>query len=54
MPKRAGLYRAQLLLDAAGRGLLHALLSHVIPTLYTLPEARRVRWSLDVDPVELS
>jgi len=53
MPKRAGLYRAQLLLDAARRGPLHSALWQVIPTLYSLPEARRVRWSLEIDPVDL-
>jgi len=53
MPKRAGLYRAQLLLDAARRAPLHAVLAQVIPILHTLPEARRVRWSLDIDPVDL-
>jgi len=53
LPKRAGLYRAQLILDAARRGPLHTLLSQVIPVLHTLPEARRVRWSLDMDPVDL-
>jgi len=53
MPKRAGLYRAQLLLDAQTRGPLHALLSQLIPELHRLPEARKVRWSLDIDPVDL-
>jgi len=53
MPKRAGLYRAQLLLDAPRRGPLHIALAQVIPALHALPEARRVRWSLDIDPVDL-
>jgi len=53
MPKRAGLYRAQLLLDATRRGPLHTVLAQVIPSLHTLPEARRVRWSLDIDPVDV-
>jgi len=53
MPKRAGLYRAQLLLDAARRGPLHTVLAQVIHLLYALPEARRVRWSLEIDPVDL-
>ncbi|WP_147653543.1 primosomal protein N' [Vulcaniibacterium gelatinicum] len=54
MPRRAGLHRAQLLLAASARGALHAALDAALPTLHTLPEARRVRWSLDVDPVELT
>ena len=53
MPRRAGLYRAQLLLSAAQRRELHALLDAAMPALYALPEARKVRWSLDVDPADL-
>ena len=53
MPKRAGFQRAQLLLSSPQRRGLHAALAHVIPALHALPEARRLRWSLDVDPVDL-
>ena len=53
MPRRAGRYRAQLLLQASERRLLHTLLSRWVPQLETLPTARRVRWSIDVDPIEL-
>jgi primosomal protein N' (replication factor Y) (superfamily II helicase) len=53
MPRRAGYQRAQLLMSAAQRGQLHALLDSAVAALYRLPEARRVRWSLDVDPVDL-
>jgi primosomal protein N' (replication factor Y) len=53
MPRRAGYQRAQLLLSSTGRRPLHALLDAVVPALYALPEARRVRWSLDVDPIDL-
>ena len=53
MEKRAGRYRAQLLLMASQRRPLHAVLRAVMPTLAELPEARRVRWSLDVDPQEM-
>jgi primosomal protein N' (replication factor Y) len=53
MPRRAGMHRAQLLLHATSRPALHAALDAAVPTLYALPEARRVRWSLDVDPVDL-
>jgi primosomal protein N' (replication factor Y) len=52
MPKRAGRYRAQLLLQARRRAPLHALLRHWIPALVRLPAARQVRWSLDVDPAD--
>ena len=53
MPRRAGYQRTQLLLSSAQRPVLHAVLDHVVPLLHGLPEARRVRWSLDVDPVDL-
>lgn len=52
MPKRAGRYRAQLLLQAQRRAPLHALLRAWLPALAQLPAARQVRWSLDVDPVD--
>jgi len=53
MERRAGRYRAQLLLHAATHTPLQRLLSVWIPQLEALPEARRVRWSIDVDPAEL-
>ncbi len=53
MERRAGRYRAQLLLQAPDRRSLHALLDALVPQLSSLPSARRVRWSLDVDPQEM-
>ena len=53
MPRRAGLQRAQLMLSSAQRRALHAALDAALPAIYALPAARRVRWSLDVDPVDL-
>lgn len=53
MPRRAGLQRGQLLLNADERARLHAFLPDWIVALRALREARRVRWSLDVDPVDL-
>ena len=53
MARRAGRYRAQLLLRAVERRALHGLLAHLRPTLEYEPLARRVRWSIDVDPIEL-
>jgi len=53
MPRRAGLRRGQLLLSADERAPLHALLSGWMEQLRALPQARRVRWSLDVDPLDL-
>ena len=53
MPRRAGMQRVQLLLSAVERRSLHAALDAVVPRLHALPEARRVRWSIDVDPLDL-
>lgn len=53
MERRAGRYRAQLLLTARSRANLHRLLDECIPKLSKLPNAGRVRWSLDVDPIEM-
>ncbi len=52
MPKRAGRFRAQLLLQADRRAPLHALLRVWLPAVAQLPAARKVRWSLDVDPLD--
>jgi primosomal protein N' (replication factor Y) len=52
MERRAGRYRAQLLLQSAQRRDLQQLLSVWVPRLHQLASARRVRWSIDVDPVD--
>jgi len=53
MPRRAGRYRAQLLLHAPSHAPLQKLLARWAPELETLPQAKKVRWSIDVDPAEL-
>ena len=53
MPKRAGFQRAQLVVSSPRRPDLHAALDHAMPALHASSEARRLRWSLDVDPVDL-
>jgi len=53
MAKRAGNYHFQLLLQNNQRKNLQLLLDQLIPELYRLKEAKKVRWSLDVDPVDL-
>lgn len=53
MARRAGRARAQLLLSSARRPALQQALSHHLESIYRLPEARKVRWSLDVDPLDL-
>jgi primosomal protein N' (replication factor Y) len=53
MARRAGRYRAQLLLQSTDRRALHEVLRELRPMLEADPAARKVRWSIDVDPVEL-
>jgi len=53
MERRAGRYRAQLLLQSSNRQALHSLLASCRPALESDITARRVRWSIDVDPIEL-
>jgi primosomal protein N' (replication factor Y) len=53
MERRAGRYRAQLLFQSRNRHSLHRLLQALREDLETSAAARRVRWSIDVDPIEL-
>ncbi|MGY6274168.1 primosomal protein N' [Methylomonas sp. MgM2] len=53
MTRRAGQFRFQLLLQSPDRKDLHRLLDAVLPEIAKLKEASKVRWSLDVDPVDL-
>jgi len=53
MARKAGRYRAQLLLQSSDRRALHCLLRDLRFALEQEPLARKVRWSIDVDPIEL-
>ena len=53
LARKAGRYRAQLLLQSSDRATLHRLLRELRLTLEQDPAARKVRWSIDVDPIEL-
>ncbi len=53
MERRAGKYRAQLLIQCEQRAPLHKMLEGWTLALRNLPLSRKVRWSLDVDPVDL-
>ena len=52
--KRDGRYRWQLLLSSKKRAALQHLLKKSIPDIELLKTQRKVRWSIDVDPMELS
>ncbi len=53
MARRADRYHAQLLIESGDRSPLHRFLAEWLPRAAALPGARRVRWALDVDPLEL-
>jgi len=53
MARRAGRCYAQLLLESNERTALHRLLDQWLPLLAALPSARRVRFALDVDPLDI-
>lgn len=53
MEKRAGRFRQMLIIAAPRRALVHQALGELITIAEALPEASRVRWSVDVDPVDL-
>ncbi len=53
MERRAGRWRAQVLIQAPTRRPLHEFLDRWIPELESMSSGRRVRWSVDVDPADL-
>jgi primosomal protein N' (replication factor Y) (superfamily II helicase) len=53
MERRAGRFRAQLLVQAAKRVALQHFLGVWVPQLADSAGGKRVRWSLDVDPVDM-
>lgn len=53
MAKRAGKHRAQLLLQASNRKALKGYLNLLIVHMATLKTKQQVRWSIDVDPLEM-
>ena len=53
MARRAGRHHAQLLIEHAERSELHRFLEQWLPAVERLPAARRVRWALDVDPLDI-
>ncbi|RKZ69412.1 MAG: primosomal protein N' [Gammaproteobacteria bacterium] len=52
MERRAGRYRYQIMLQSKQRKALHQFLSWWVPQLQQLASARKVRWSIDVDPYD--
>lgn len=53
MEKRAGQFRAQLVLQSTDRKALHQQLQNLTHQIESDPNSRRVRWSVDVDPIDM-
>jgi primosomal protein N' (replication factor Y) len=53
MPRKAGRYRVQLLMQARARPLLQRCLKRILPEIEKLPGKQNIRWSLDVDPLDM-
>jgi primosomal protein N' (replication factor Y) len=53
MARRAGRHRAQLLVESAARGALQNFLAQWVPEIVKLRAPRSLRWSVDVDPLEI-
>ncbi|MGE0370900.1 MAG: primosomal protein N' [Gammaproteobacteria bacterium] len=52
MERRAGRHRAQLLFHCDRRAPLHHALAAALQRLNELPQSGKVRWTLDVDPID--
>ena len=53
MARRADRYHAQLLIESADRGPLHRFIDNWLPQVESLARAQRVRYALDVDPIDI-
>ncbi len=53
MEKRAGLFRYQLLFQSNKRSDLQKCLNELIANIDSITHVKKIRWSLDVDPVDL-
>jgi primosomal protein N' (replication factor Y) len=53
MERRAGRYRAQLLVQSSQRAPLHEFLAQWVRQLTEAKFSKKTRWSLDVDPVDM-
>ena len=53
MERRGGRIRMYLAVNSPERGPLHRQIDAWLPVLRDLPQARKVRWAMDIDPQEL-
>ena len=53
MARRADHFRAHLLIEAAARSTLQRFLAQWLAQVEALPSPPGLRWSIDVDPLEI-
>lgn len=53
MLRRKRFYRGQLLLQAGNRSALHKVIKNLTASIDSLKTSSKVRWSIDVDPLEM-
>ncbi|NRA59503.1 MAG: primosomal protein N' [Psychrobium sp.] len=53
MERRAGRFRWQVIFESSTRGQLHKFLAMLMPLLLKNKSSRQVRWSVDVDPIDM-
>ena len=53
MERRAGRYRSMLVIQSIDRKPLHRVLASLAQQIDALPLGRKVRWSLDIDPIDM-
>jgi primosomal protein N' (replication factor Y) len=53
MARREGRHCFQLLFQSEQRMALHAFLTKLVPEIFKLKQAKKVQWSVDVDPINL-
>lgn len=54
MQKKAGFFRVQLLVQASQRPVLQQVLRHCLPQISDNAQLQAVRWSVDVDPMDMA
>ncbi len=52
MEKRGGLFRMLMIVEASKRSAVQHYLAHAIGLMEKHPQSRKVRWSVDVDPLD--
>jgi primosomal protein N' (replication factor Y) len=53
MQRKSGRFRAQLLLGGKSRAAVRRTAERIVELAESLPEGKRLRWSVDIDPLEM-